>query len=79
MLGNTIPLSSWLSIAILSSISGMGVYAETMIMPAIPDIIKSYHLEYDDSSWIIGSFIISGAIMTPVSGQLSDVYGKKIS
>jgi MFS family permease len=77
MLGNTIPLSSWLSIAILSSISGMGVYAETMIMPAIPDIIKSYHLEYDDSSWIIGSFIISGAIMTPVSGQLSDIYGKK--
>jgi len=77
MLRNTIPLSSWLSVAILSSISGMGVYAETMIMPAIPDIIKSYHLEYDDSSWIIGSFIISGAIMTPVSGQLSDVYGKK--
>jgi MFS family permease len=48
-----------------------------MIMQAIPDTIKSYRLEYDDSSWIIGSFIISGAIMTPVSGQLSDVCGKK--
>jgi hypothetical protein len=34
-----IPLSPWRIIIILSSISAMGVYAETMLVPAILDIM----------------------------------------
>lgn len=72
-----IPLSSWRVVIILSCISGMVVYAETMLIPAIPNIIKDLHFQYDDSAWIITIFLISGAVMTPLAGQLSDRYGKK--
>ena len=77
MFGNSIPLSPWSSVIILSSISAMSICAESIIIPAIPNIIQSYNLELNDSAWIIGAFIISGAIMTPVSSQLSDIFGKK--
>jgi MFS family permease len=48
-----------------------------MILPAIPDIIKDFKISYNTSSWILASFLITGAVMTPVAGRLSDMYGKK--
>ncbi|WP_338140374.1 MFS transporter [Candidatus Nitrosocosmicus oleophilus] len=56
--------------------SAMSICAESIIIPAIPNIIQSYNLELNDSAWIIGVFIISGAIMTPVSSQISVIFGK---
>jgi MFS family permease len=48
-----------------------------MIIPAIPDIIDDFDVQYANSAWILNAFFISGAVMTPITGQLSDVYGKK--
>ncbi|MDE1766393.1 MAG: MFS transporter [Thaumarchaeota archaeon] len=53
------------------------MYGETMVLPAIPDFIKDFGISYDASSWILSSYLISGAVMTPIAGKLSDVYGKK--
>ena len=55
----------------------MVMYAETMLIPAIPDLIKDLHVSYGMSSWILTSYLISGAVMTPIAGKLSDIYGKK--
>ena len=73
----SIPFSSWKILFILSSIYALVACAETMIIPAIPDIIDDFDVQYDDSAWILNAFFISGAVMTPITGQLSDVYGKK--
>jgi MFS family permease len=53
------------------------MHAETMLLPAIPDIIGNFHINYSTSSWILTAYLISGAVMTPISGKLSDIYGKK--
>jgi len=53
------------------------MFADTMILPAIPDLIKDFKISYNTSSWILASFLITGAVMTPVAGRLSDIYGKK--
>jgi MFS family permease len=29
------------------------------------------------SSWILTTYLVSGAVMTPIAGKLSDIYGKK--
>ena len=29
------------------------------------------------SSWILTAYLVSGAVMTPIAGKLSDIYGKK--
>ena len=55
----------------------MAMYAETMLVPAIPDLIKDFSISYSTSSWILTTYLIAGAIMTPISGKLSDIYGKK--
>jgi MFS family permease len=72
-----IPLSTWKVLAILSSIVTMTMYAETMLIPAIPDLIKDFHISYSMSSWILTAYLITAAVMTPVVGKLSDIYSKK--
>jgi MFS family permease len=53
------------------------MFADTMILPAIPDFIKDFKISYNTSSWILASFLITGAVITPIAGRLSDIYGKK--
>jgi MFS family permease len=64
-------------LVILSSIATMAMYAETMLIPAIPDIIKDFQVSYSMSSWILTSYLVTGAVTTPIAGKLSDIYGKK--
>ncbi len=68
---------AWKTLAILSLLATMVMYAETMLVPAIPDLIKDFHISYSVSSWILTTYLLSGAIMTPITGKLSDMYGKK--
>ena len=55
----------------------MVMYAETMLIPAIPDLISHFHVSYTMSSWVLTAYLVSGAVMTPIAGKLSDIYGKK--
>jgi MFS family permease len=72
-----IPTYAWKMLAILSCIATMVMYAETMLIPAIPDLIRDFHVSYSMSSWILTSYLIAGAVMTPIAGKLSDIYGRK--
>jgi MFS family permease len=72
-----IPASAWKTLAILSCVATMVMYAETMLIPAIPDLINYFDVSYSMSSWILTAYLISGAVMTPIAGKLSDHYGKK--
>ena len=53
------------------------MYTETMLLPVLPHLIHEFNLSYNTSSWILSAYLVAGAVMTPVSGKLSDVYGKK--
>jgi MFS family permease len=72
-----IPLSAWKVLAVLASLATMAMYAETMLIPAIPDLIHNFDVSYSMSSWILTAYLISGAVMTPIAGKLADIYGKK--
>src|SRR5919106_1623253 len=48
-----------------------------MLIPAIPDVMSEFGIEYSQSAWIFSSFLIVGAVMIPVAGKLSDTYSKK--
>src|SRR6476620_11340277 len=66
-----------MTIGILGSTLLITMYGETMLLPAIPDIIKEFNIPYDTFSWILSSYLISGAVATPIAGKLSDIYGRK--
>ena len=72
-----IPSYAWKVLAILSCIATMVMYAETMLIPAIPTLIKDFHISYGLSSWLLTAYLISGAVMTPIAGKLADIYGRK--
>ena len=72
-----IPFYAWKVLAVLSLVATMVMYAETMLIPAIPDLIKDFRTSYSMSSWILTAYLVSGAVMTPIAGKLSDIYGKK--
>ena len=72
-----IPSSAWKVLAVLASLATMAMYAETMLIPAIPDLIRDFDVSYSLSSWILTAYLISGAVMTPIAGKLADIYGKK--
>ena len=69
--------SPWITLAILSSLGIIATSTETMVLPAIPDFIKELTISYEDSSWILAALLVTGAVMTPIAGKLSDIYGKK--
>jgi MFS family permease len=69
--------SAWITLAILGCTLLVTFYGETMLLPAIRDIISDFHISYSTSSWILTAYLISGAVATPIAGKLSDIYGRK--
>src|SRR5918911_268518 len=69
--------SGWNILIILSCLGLIVMFDETMILPAIPDFIHKFNISYSISSWLLSAYIISAAVMTPIGGKLSDIYGKK--
>ena len=74
---NKISRDAWVTLAILSLIGLIIVYGETMIIPAIPDLVKDFNIPYNTTAWILTAYLIAGAVATPIVGKLSDIYGKK--
>ena len=68
---------AWLTLAILSSTLLTVFFSETMLLPAIPEIIDDLDISYGTAAWIFSAYLIVAAVMTPVAGRLSDLYGKK--
>src|ERR671933_116978 len=69
--------SAWVTLAILGSTILITMYGETMLLPAIRDIIRDFDISYSTSSWILTAYLIAGAVATPIAGKLSDIYGRK--
>ena len=51
-----IPASAWGVVVILSSVATMVMYAETMLVPAIPDLLRDFGISYSTSSWILTTY-----------------------
>ena len=76
-LNEKVPRKAWISLVILGSALLIAMYGETMLLPAIPDIIEEFDISYNTSSWILSAYLIAGAVATPLGGKLSDIYGRK--
>ena len=73
----TVSRNVWFTLAILSSTLLTVFFSETMLLPAIPEIIQDFNIPYGTAAWIFSAYLIVAAVMTPVAGRLSDLYGKK--
>lgn len=69
--------SAWFTLAILSSTLLAVMFSETMLLPAIPEIMQDFSIPYGTAAWIFSAYLIVAAVMTPIAGRLSDIYGKR--
>ena len=69
--------SPWLALGILSSTLLVVFFSETMLLPAIPEIMRDFSIPYGTAAWIFSAYLIVAAVMTPIAGKMSDIYGKK--
>src|SRR2546428_1060930 len=73
----TVSRQAWFTLVILSSTLLVVFFSETMLLPAIPDIMRDFSIPYGTAAWIFSAYLIVAAVMTPIAGKMSDLYGKK--
>jgi len=75
--GAAINRQAWFTLGILSSTLLIVFFSETMLLPAIPEIMHDFNISYGTAAWIFSAYLIVAAVMTPIAGKMSDLYGKK--
>ncbi|WP_245933503.1 MFS transporter [Arthrobacter livingstonensis] len=50
---------------------------QTLIIPLIPELPKFLHASATDASWAVTATLVAGAVVTPISGRLGDMFGKR--
>jgi EmrB/QacA subfamily drug resistance transporter len=53
--------------------------AQTLVVPAIPEIAEQTGSSSASASWLLTGFLLAAAISTPIAGKLGDVYGKGVT
>lgn len=69
--------SPWLIAIIVSVATFMEVLDVTIVNVALRHIAGSLAASLDESTWIVTSYLVSNAIVLPVSGWLANVVGRK--
>src|SRR6185503_18976712 len=62
----------------LAVMSGMLLAAldQTIVATALPRIVSQLH-GLKDLSWVVTAYLLTSTISVPISGKLSDIYGRK--
>jgi DHA2 family multidrug resistance protein len=67
----------WLIIGVISIATFMVVLDTSIANVALAHIAGSLSVSYDESTWVVTSFLIANAVIIPISGWLADVIGRK--
>jgi EmrB/QacA subfamily drug resistance transporter len=50
--------------------------AQTLVVPALPEIGRDLNASTSDVSWVLTAFLLSASVSTPLVGKLGDLFGK---
>jgi MFS family permease len=63
---------------LLASAALMVNYVETMLVPALPNLVAFYDgVPYTTIAWVVSAYLLVGVSTTPLIAKLGDIYGKK--
>lgn len=49
---------------------------QTLVIPAVPTIGRTFRVGTETSGWVLTAFLLSASVLTPVIGRLGERYGK---
>ena len=67
----------WLIVGIISMATFMEVLDTSIANVSLRHIAGGLSASYDEATWVLTSYLISNAVIIPISGWLSDVIGRK--
>ena len=65
---------------ITATLAGCGVicsFMQTLMIPLVPELPRLLSTSPSNASWIVTATLLAGAVFTPISGRLGDIFGKK--
>lgn len=65
------------SLLILSTAALAFALAQTSLIPAISDLITTFHTDSEGVAWTLTGYLLSAAVCTPLLGRLGDMFGKR--
>jgi DHA2 family multidrug resistance protein len=67
----------WLIAIVVTLAAFIEVLDTTIVNVSLPHIAGSLSCSYDDATWVLTSYLVANGIVLPISGWLSDVFGRK--
>jgi DHA2 family multidrug resistance protein len=67
----------WLIVSVISIATFMTVLDTSIANVALDHIAGSTGSSYDEATWVLTTFLVAQAAITPISGWLADVVGRK--
>lgn len=64
-------------IATLSTVGIVVSLMQTLVIPIIPSLPTLLSTSASNASWVITATLLAGAVATPISGRLGDMFGKR--
>jgi EmrB/QacA subfamily drug resistance transporter len=65
------------TLLVLASAGLAYALAQTMIVPALPEIQREMGGDPADTTWLLTAFLLTSSVATPIVGRLGDMYGKE--
>jgi EmrB/QacA subfamily drug resistance transporter len=65
------------SLLILGTAALSFALAQTSLIPAIGDLVKTFHTDAAGVAWTLTGYLLSAAVCTPLLGRLGDMFGKR--
>jgi len=62
---------------VLASCGLVASFMQTLVVPLIPVFPRLLNVPAADASWVITVTLLAASVITPVSGRLGDLYGKR--
>ena len=70
-------LNPWLILGVISIATFMTTLDSSIANVALNHIAGSTGSSYDEATWVLTTFLVAQAAITPISGWLADVFGRK--
>src|SRR6185437_15238736 len=71
------PINPWLIAVIVSMATFMEVLDTSIANVSLPHIGGNLGASQDEATWVLTSYLVSNAIIMPISGWLANVMGRK--
>src|SRR4051812_39812963 len=65
------------SLLILGTAALSFALAQTSLIPAIGELIDTFHTDAAGVAWTLTGYLLSAAVCTPIFGRLGDMFGKR--